>query len=169
VFNPVTAQLENGSAPMPPGQVLHRLFIILCQDFYRPIPLISLYAKLFPGDYFNPNTSPNRTHQVIKRLRQWILKNKLDLAIEEVSGAFRLRLTSNLAIRIPRQPLPLVSIELEVLRFKTLVPNEEFTAREAAAAMLASRSETQRVLQWAVATGEITSHGATNRVRYKKS
>jgi hypothetical protein len=166
-FNLTTAQSE--TVALPPGQALHRLFIILCQDFYRPVPLVTLYAKLFPGDYFNPVSSPNRVHQIIKRFRQWLAKNKLGFEVQELSGSFKLSIAPGSAVKIPREPLPLESKDLEIRRLQELITENEFTAREAAAALSASRSETQRVLKWAVEAQVISIEGATKNLRYKKA
>jgi tetratricopeptide (TPR) repeat protein len=168
VFNLITAQVENGSSSLPPGQALHRLMVILSQDFYRPTPLVSLYSKLFPGEYFNPETSPNRTHQILKRLRKWLSVHHLSFEIQEIDGAFRLNLESGSAIRTPSQPLPFNSKKLELVRLQTLITANEFTAREAAETLQTSRSEIQRLLNWAIEDRIITVHGSTKTLRYKK-
>jgi hypothetical protein len=72
------------------GMVLQKLFAVLCSDFYRPIRLATIHAKLFPSDYFNPLSSPTRIHQAMKRLRQHFKNLGVPLEILESQGAYRL-------------------------------------------------------------------------------
>lgn len=168
IFDLSLSVTEDQRHSLPTGQALHRLWIVLSQDFYRPFQLVSLFGKLFPGDYFDPATSPNRTQLVIKRLRAWWQKENLPFAIDAGDGGFRLKLAPGAAIKVPRNPLPLNGIELELKRFSLLIRKTEFTSKEAAKILSMSRSETHRILQEAERKGLIELSGATNKAIYQK-
>ncbi len=74
-----------------------RLLGALSSDFYRPIRVADIAVQLFPGEYYNPNSTVDRVHQAIRRLRLDIQEAKLPLKIEERRG-FTLRSTSEFGI-----------------------------------------------------------------------
>jgi hypothetical protein len=82
---------------------LHRLMFLLCRDFYQPLSVVGAFSKLFPDEYFNPNTSPNRVHQFIRRLSNYFRKQGVAFKIDEMTGSYRLRLPDNTGILIPQE------------------------------------------------------------------
>lgn len=155
------------SVQLNAGQALHRFLIILCQDFYKPIPALAVFSKLFPGEKFNPVTSPNRVHHISSRFQKWTDYHSLPLELVASHGEYRLELTGRLAISIPKDPLPLDCHELQFLRLKSSLPQLPFTAGEAIKTLESSRSSVQRLLQWAVNEGKLQREGQTDRTRYK--
>jgi predicted DNA-binding protein (UPF0251 family) len=143
------------------------VLILLAQDFYRPVPLLTLFSKLFPDEQYNPDSSPNRTQQAIKRLRQWLKECDLPAAVEECDGSYRWSFTGPFAVAIPREPIPLTPREAELRKLRASVVGETFSAAEAAAAMGFSRSSVQRLLQWAIAECRLEVHGKTVGARYR--
>ncbi len=55
------------------------LLIILVNDFYRPQSLGAIFSSLYPGEFFNPQTSPKRVFQALHRLRGILKEKKIPL------------------------------------------------------------------------------------------
>ena len=153
---------------LSPGQELHRLLIVLSQDFYRPSPLLSIFTKLFPGAYFDPHTFPNRVHHVIARFRQWTKTYSVPLGLHENAGNYRLNFRGSFSIRIPKSPLPLVPKELGLIQLRRFLGTRgDFTTPEAARVSGASVATLRRLLGEGVKAGLITREGHTCGARYR--
>lgn len=167
VLNPLRGSLSDGRAQLPVGQAVHRFLILLCSDLYRPVTLVCAFSKLFPEEYFNPVSSPNRIHQVVRRFRKWVEKNSLPLELQEIDGTYKLILTGAMSVAIPREPLPLDAKELEFIWLRELFNLEQFTAKDVIEATGLSRSSAHRLLQWAVQEKKVQVSGNTKGARYK--
>ena len=71
----------DGPAAMKAGQANHRLLVALTADFYRPASIGALHSQIFPTQYFNPMTAPQRVANVVNRLRTWCMAGDLDVQI----------------------------------------------------------------------------------------
>jgi len=130
-----TGVMGKKRAKLKVGQLPHRLLRTLASDFYRPFRGAQIHSALFPDEYFNPNSSPQRVRQLIARLRATLSENKTPLEIIESEGAYRLRATSATRLRIPnRAPLSSVGLWVERLR-QAFEGRESFTAAEVSAAL----------------------------------
>src|SRR5205823_2140501 len=61
------------------------------QDHYRPLPLLALHERLYPGMHFNPDSSPDQLHQLFRRLRRALALGQLALSVREHRGAYALQ------------------------------------------------------------------------------
>lgn len=87
---------------LPAGKLVQELLFHLLSDFYRPITLASLATRLFPGEFYNPTYTPNRVHQLVKRLRTWIAEHAPGLIIEENQGSYRLSAEAPIVVELDR-------------------------------------------------------------------
>lgn len=163
----VGAKLTSGSASLTPGHVLHRLLILLCQDFYKPAPVVRVFSFLYPGEYFNPNTSPNRVHQAINRLREWFVAQHIPLTIEEANGAYKLDFSGPFAILVPDKPLPRHGKEIEFAQLQAIFQSEGFTARQAREKLGVSVGTVHSLLNWALTNGKARKIGRGVKTKYK--
>lgn len=147
-----TGVMSSGDFHVEPGQASHRLLIALSQDLYRPLPLLALFSRLFPGEYFNPDSSPNRVHQILKRYR----KIDIGIAVEEADESYRLNLGPEVAIRLPKESFSLGTEELRFLKLRSQVKPGSFTLEDAISALEVSRSSAQRVLKWGTENHKLT-------------
>ncbi len=92
---------EKGSLVFKKSQNLHRLFILLTKDFYRPSGIGHLFSQLFESEKFNPFTSPHRIHELMRRLRNHLAKKDLGLKIAVDRFGYRL-IPGQFSIKIPR-------------------------------------------------------------------
>ncbi len=164
----------SSSLELVPGQEIHALLIFLCRDFYRPAPLLSIFSRLFPEDYFNPDSSPNRVHHVVSRLRHWFVQGRIPVDLAPDPEGYRMEFRQPFVFRIPREPLDLRGRELELRRLRALLEprpgsaaSEGFTMREAVDRTEVSAATVKRLLKWAVDQGKLIREGRTHRTRYR--
>lgn len=81
-------------AQLKKGQVLHRLLQVLSRDYYRPCRVGVIFSEVFPDEFYNPVTSPDRIYKSIRRLRKWFKEKQVPLEVLERHGQYRLNLTS---------------------------------------------------------------------------
>jgi hypothetical protein len=149
------------------GQLQHRLLAALVADFYRPIRVAAAYVLIYPGEYFNPVSSPARVHEAVKRLRQWLEAQKLTITIEESSGAYRLVSTAPCSLRIPSitgSPLARHSPIVDKLRQRW--PREGFTIQQASELLKTPARSTLRLLEEAIRAGSLERVGKGRATRY---
>lgn len=72
------------------NQGRHRLLKALTMDFYAPAPITELFHQIFDGEHFNPETSPARIHELVRRFKRDLQNSGLRLPILSLKGAYRL-------------------------------------------------------------------------------
>jgi tetratricopeptide (TPR) repeat protein len=169
-FEVAKAHLNGLKTSFKPGQHLHSTLRILASDFYRPVRIGSLINRLFPDESYDPNTSPNRIHQFILRIRAWAEEENLPLIIEEAKAAYRLTSPGGLMFQVslpPDAPTELASAkQLSLSVLKVEFPSSPFSAKEAAQTLGVSVSSVTRLLREALATGELQKQGASSATVY---
>lgn len=169
VLNALEGQWERGIAePLKTGQLPHRLLLILTSDFYRPFRTGYLYSALFPGEHFNPEASPFRLHQSIRRLRRWLKKRNSTLNLELYrDGQYRLSFSSDVGLRIHSGPPAPGRERVAIARLEHHWPKDYFTAKDAASFLGLSERSARRVLGNAVKQGELVREGTRRGARYR--
>ncbi len=79
---------------------IQRLVCGLTSDFFRPISLGELFNFLYPGDYFDVYTSPDRIAKSVQAARRFFDQNHLPLEIEVKHKRFSLKLQSGCRIHL---------------------------------------------------------------------
>lgn len=72
------------------GALPHALMMLLFSDWYKRFRTGHLYAILFKNEYFNPETSLNRVHQVVKRLREAMQAQMPNFDIDHDPSGYRM-------------------------------------------------------------------------------
>lgn len=158
------AEIDLRSA-LKPGQVLHRLLRCLTSDFYRPFRGPFLHSRLYPGQYFNPASSPLQVRTAINRLRSWFEENEYPLAIDQADGGYRLTASGpcTLLITLDRES---ETAPLLLSRLHERHQQAHFSAREAAETLGANLRTTQRILQDGLDAGTLERLGSGPATRY---
>jgi len=148
------------------GQLPHRLLRTLASDFYRPFRGAQIHSALFPDEYFNPNSSPQRIRQLIARLRATLVKEKTPLEIIESEGAYRLRATRATRLRLPtRAALSSIGLWVEGLR-RAVDGKKTFTAAEVSDALATNLWTVRLALKNAKREGFLRQEGKGPASRY---
>lgn len=81
VFDLQSHRLTGSLAALKKDQALARLLSALLVEGYSPVQIFDLFAAVYPDEIFFPESSADKIHQLLKRLRQFIQKARLPLEI----------------------------------------------------------------------------------------
>jgi len=160
--------ISGSQSPLPEamasGGNLHRLLLILFKDLYQPARLGTLFAELFPGEYFNPYSSPNRVHQALRRLRRATEKSGFELSIEESNGGYKVR--HSCPIRLGQGQPETDTRRLALQKLSAVTGHSAFTSSQAQAQLGLSESTALRLLRWGVSHRLLSHSGKGRATRY---
>lgn len=71
--------------------ILHQILDAMALDFYKPCRMGFLFARIFPGEIFDPYSSPHRILNGVHRLNKWFEKNQTSLRITVLENEFHLQ------------------------------------------------------------------------------
>lgn len=169
IFDLTTGEEENGSATLKAGQSLLRLLQFLASDFYRSFPIGTAFAHMYPGEYFNIDSSPARVRRSVERLRDWFQESKIPLEIENKNNSLRIRFTGDYGVRIShdviRAPAKAFHREL-LLRLKKQWPYQAFSSQQAATVLEMSVDSAREILKAAHAAKKIKCSGRGRATRF---
>ncbi len=154
---------KGGRAVLKVGQSLHRLLLALASDFYRPLRTAELHALAFPGEFFHPVYSAQKLRTLISRLRTWLARSKIPLAVIELDGGYRLGAERPCALELPAPRMSGGAV-LEKLRLGRGA--SPFSAAQAADTLGVSDRTARRYLETAAETGEVEVLGKGKARRY---
>lgn len=165
-FRVATGQLDG--AHLNTGKMIHRLLACMLTDLYRPRRLGQIFAALYPGEYFDYESSPSRVHQLLTRGRSWIQASGLDMGLECFNGDFRLSKGRALAIEIPAGALPKVAAEFQIRRIAEVFGvDKPFSAAEARRALNLKVFKCNQILNDGLKTGLINKIGRGANTLYR--
>jgi tetratricopeptide (TPR) repeat protein len=166
-FNLMTAELD-GVEVLNPGKKVHQLLEILLRDFYVPLRMGGLFAELFPDEYFDIFSSPERVHQVIWRARDWVKEQELPIEIHEHNGFYSIRLTGQFSFLIPLEHHGVDSHSINCSKLdKAFGTEQTFAAREGRALLDLSPAGFKKFVSQAVARGELARMGHNKTTVYR--
>lgn len=163
------ATWKGGNALFRPGGVEHRLLLQLNRDYYRPERIGSLFAAVYPGEYFNPVTSPLRVHQAMRRLRRSLRAAEIPLRIREEAHQYFLVPASGCAIgsRLSREEPRHRELELRFRPIAVFLGEAPVAARELSRLSGLSISTVTRLLNDAREAGWVVAEGRGPARRYR--
>jgi tetratricopeptide (TPR) repeat protein len=138
---------------------LPRVAQILVRDFYRPAGVGSLFGELFPGEYFDVDSSPHRVHQAVHRARREL--RGAGFSIEQADGTYHFRIEGTLRVPLERPPC-----EIDALANLRQARGYGITRRQACAHLGISESRFKRLMNAAIEDGRFTRQGQGAAVRY---
>jgi len=152
---------------MDSGQLLHRLVAILASDLYRPFSTPSLYGLLYPGEAYNPQSSPLRVRQVLKRLRRWLVARRLPLKVAEERGSYRLVASAPCTLRLYLGAAPSDRQSLVLERLREAWPDAAFSAADAGRLLGVSARTALRGIESAIEDGALEKVRQWRSTRYR--
>lgn len=178
-FHEQSPEQSQGVSPFnhPPEQIfaslvgqarLLKLLQILVSDLYHPFHLGSLFSHLFPDEYFDPFHSPNRVHQLIRRLRNEIEMNQWDLQVIHDQGSYQLQVGKNFPLVLVNNT-HLASGKYEILlnQLEASTSRGNISARDAEKLLNCDRSKAIRVLNLGVKEERLIKQGKGKNTTYR--
>lgn len=150
----------------PEGAYL-RFLAYLASDFYRPQTTGALHARLYPRDYFNPDSAPLKIRQLILRVRRWCAGEKVPVKIQAGRDGYRVQsssafvLTVGASIPVPRESNP------DLGRLEQVWTGRKFSLKEAQLTLNRPERTVRRILKDAFDDGKLERTGAARSVRYR--
>ncbi len=151
------------------GQSPHRLWLLLCRDFYRPQSLAQISAWLYPDELYHPVHSPLKVHQIVSRLRRQLEKARVPIHIVGFGGTLRIEFRKSCALvknwRLDSEQPNRTDLEAEpaLTRFS----GSQFQARDLALALDISLSSAIRRINRLVADGKLIREGIGKKTAYR--
>ncbi|HTL10870.1 MAG TPA: hypothetical protein VL588_00180 [Bdellovibrionota bacterium] len=148
---------------------VHRLLSAIALDLYEPPTVVGLHARVYPGERYHVSASPAKVRQLLKRLRDWIKAQKLDLRVMEEGGRYWLE-SRALEIRVKQGGVEDVRLGSRLARITEAVGPGDFAVSAAARALGVTPRSALRVLTAGAEAGlaEQTGKGRGARWRMKK-
>ncbi len=151
---------------MKHGQASHRALLALASDFYRPLRVTTLHSALYPDEFFNPFSSRDRVHQVLRRLRLTLKQLQFPLAIEEADGLYSLTAKAAVQLFVPKEVTAKDRTQFQMESLQTRWPSETFSVSQAASHLQIETRTALILLQKALEQGEISRTGKGPATRY---
>lgn len=156
------------SADLAPGTVTHAALMLLLSDSYKAFRSGEIHSTLFPGDFFNPDTSLNRVHQALHRTRDALSAQIPGLEIVADEATYRLRINAQsplLKWNVGLVDFSPVRIRLELL--KRACPAKIFGSVDVQKVFGISRSAANKLLlQWRESAWVEPAGGEQRQARY---
>jgi len=170
VFDLVAGRNTVSEVQLEIGHLTHRLLILLCSDFYRPLSICSAFSELFPEENFSQTGSANRVIQIVKRLRIWASKNGNPFTIEEQDGYYRLKMAANQGVLVP-QEMPALSLQSVTWKMisSRLQLTTLFSKQDVVKNLECSKASAERILRWAVENGQVNVIGDGPQRKYRRA
>jgi tetratricopeptide (TPR) repeat protein len=135
--------------------LLQELLLILLSDLYRPFPLPELFAKLYPTEYFNPQSSIHKVEQLLQRLRQKLVQKNIPMEICSELGRYFIRANSSVIIERSRKKPSArgrskAQLATRLHQLHKLFGNRSFTFSEVSQCLQISERSASRLLSEAV-------------------
>lgn len=148
------------------GGMVHKTLAGLLRDFYRPVLMADLFKWLYPDEYFNIFSSPDKVQQSIRHTRIFLEKNHFKANIVEDQGSYYLNFQDSLSVLLPqkvRKP-DWNYIQLAIIANKT--NQKTFLAKELQELLNFGKAPFWKFVSWACENGTMTKSGAGPATRY---
>lgn len=97
-FDLSSHQLSGVLQNLKPHKSLAKLLTAFLVEGYKPLQIFDLFSIVFEDEIFFPDSSSDKMHQLIKRLRHYILKNNLPMQIVCKGKLYQLQITGHFSL-----------------------------------------------------------------------
>jgi hypothetical protein len=141
---------------------------LLVSDFYRPYSAAGIFSELYPGEFYNVETSPNRVRRLLGRTAAHFRGQGWPLAVVQRAGRFHLKFLGPLRFLVPRDPSMRDANELRLARLSSQFGTADwFRTQDMREALAMSPSAFKRFAGWARAHDKMERSGATHATYYR--
>ena len=163
----LTSSLEDRSGGLNPLRLPAILLRALASDFYSPRKSATLHAEVFPSEFFNPQSSPRRIQELIRRLRRELTARDIPLSVTTFEGFYGAEPTSACGIRT-RVNASLGPGEGAFLdRLGAEFGTREFSASEVAGSFDISVRTANRLLRSSIQEQKLSRSGSARATRFR--
>ncbi len=156
-----------GRHRLPSGSLVHRLLILLAKDFYRPLSVGEAFSKLYVNEYFDPESSPDRIRNLIKRLSEWFIEQKIPLSVRSERQSLSLLPLRPIHLVISTKDSEVTKESFRLNELKTKIQSKWFSTQEAASILGINLRSALRVLMSFVDHGSLQFQGQGKNRRYQ--
>jgi hypothetical protein len=149
-----------------PGDKIHQILSSLWRDFYQPVRLGTLFADLFPEERFNPWTSPNRVHQLLRRTRRQLESAGFPIQINDENNAYKISAAPSVQVLLAAERGPVGRDQILIRKLREALGENYFSASEAQNILQTSSATVHRLLRRGVDDGLLHSAGHGPGRRY---
>lgn len=150
---------------LKPGLAMYRLYQALISDFYRPLTVVELFEKTFPGEHYIPDSSEKRVYQVVSRLRRELPKD-LPLEIDSEEHPFCMVAKAPLEILCEDNRVNTdTQYDHRIEQLRQLFDGP-FSIALAGQRLGIARRTANKLVASALANGDVIRLGAGNRTQY---
>ena len=128
---------------------------------------LTYFGRLWPGEFYNPNSSPNRVHQAVRRLKKCLRAKRTHLDITEKRGFYFLlgRPACSIEVDITKPGRSSLEYSLSILR--SVLPMRSFTVTEVSQLLKMPIWKARRWIVAATNEGHVRRHGNGRYTRYE--
>ena len=124
--------LEIFGKEIPHGfELTSKLFCHLISDQYSPMTVGTIHSKIYPDDFFNPFSSPDKVYQILKRLNK-LTKQSFDLEVQNKKNKYQISYQQfkNQNLYLEKEQVILLSSPKKIFenQLKANFANNPFTA-----------------------------------------
>ena len=167
IFNIDTLNFNNSKKPIFKFSSLNNsLLKTLTADFYNPQRIGSIFSQIYPGEFYDPFTSPDRVHQAIRRFRKDLKKHNFDMKVEFESGGYLLKTGSTLKLKKSLSPIHENHDSYLLSKLKKEFGENHFSLKQAREHLKLSKTKVHYLLK-PVVNNEIIQTGKGPATKYK--
>lgn len=142
------------------------LLQLMTKDLYRPPRMGVVFSGLYPGEYFDAFTSPQRVRNSVFRFNEWCDQQNCEFKIKIDGGDFQLKGPYGLSVVSTQRQRPLDSWQAALKVFKQKYESRSFTTSDLAKVLGVTQRSALEILQKAMASKKIQKLGRGKNVRY---
>lgn len=158
--SPIVMDCQESSLLKQP--TLRSALYALGGDFFKPLSMGALFKALYPGEVFNPFTSPKRVMNTIYRLRKWFKKYKWPLEIEVHNLEFLL--VGQGTLNLYRRKIN--NEEIILSKFSKANLSRSFSRKDMALFLNISQRKANQIIQYGLKSNILTLIGRGRSSRY---
>lgn len=138
----------------------------ITKDIYRPPRMGVVFSALYPKEFFDPFTSPQRVRNSLFRFNEWSENHNCDFRIQIEGGDFQLKGPSQVSVICTQRDRPLESWQAALKVFKTRNDSRSFTSQDLACILGITQRSALNILQKAISSKKIQKMGQGKNSRY---
>ncbi len=167
IFDMKVSRETTGPVELKPGQIQYRMLLALTHDFYAPQSVATCHELIFPGEYYNPHTSPMKVFEALKRLRQWLKQENIPLEIDRSENFINLNpQKSSYAFNVSVERADLGSSEIYFNRVGAQLAHTAFNSFELSQLISLSKRTCVNILNDWIQLGLVQKIGSKASTKY---